>query len=235
MKTPEIAGADGCRSGWVVVRRTGSGPVQAEILPDATTLIRSVTPSHLLLVDVPMGLTEAGPRRADRMARRFLGWPRMTSVFSAPIRPVLEAKNYSDASRVRRDVEDKGMSRQAWGITPKIREMDIAIREFDPGQSMVREGHPEVSFKAWAGNPMRNAKKKPAGRAERERLIAAHFGEDLIQGLWPQLRGRGVAKDDLVDALAMLWSAERLRGGKVQVMPPVPEYDNRGLRMEIVY
>ncbi len=113
MKTPGIAGADGCRSGWVVVRRTGSGPIQAEILPDAATLIRSVVPSHLLLLDVPIGLTKIGPRRADRMARRFLGWPRMTSVFSAPIRPVLEASNYSDASRIRRDVEE---SRQAWGI-----------------------------------------------------------------------------------------------------------------------
>ncbi len=159
----------------------------------------------------------------------------MTSVFSAPIRPVLEATDYSDASRIRQDVENKGMSRQAWGITTKVREMDAAIRELDPGQSMVREGHPEVSFKAWAGNPMQNAKQKPAGRAERERLIAAHLGDDLIPNLWPQLRGRGVAKNDLIDALAMLWSAERLRAGKAQVIPSSPEYDSCGLRMEIVY
>ena len=218
-----------------MVRRIADGPINAEIVPDANTLIRSLVPDHLLLVDVPIGLTEIGPRRADRMARRFLGWPRMTSVFSAPIRPVLEAKNYGDASRIRRNVEGKGMSRQAWGITPKIREMDIAIRELDPGQSMVREGHPEVSFKAWAGHPMRNAKKKPAGRAERERVIAAHFGENLIPSLWPQLRGRGVAKDDLIDALAMLWSAERLLAGKKEVLPPEPHRDKYGLRMEIVY
>ena len=128
----------------------------------------------------------------------------MTSVFSAPIRPVLEAKDYSDASRIRRNVEGKGMSRQAWGITTKIREMDAAIRELDPGQSMVREGHPESSFKAWAGHPMRNAKKKPAGRAEREQLIAALYGEGLIRTLLPRLQGRGVAKDDLIDALGML-------------------------------
>lgn len=235
MKTPGIAGTDGCRSGWVVVRRIAYGPIEAEVVPDAATLIRSVAANHRLLVDVPIGLTEIGPREADRMARRFLGWPRMTSVFSAPIRPVLEAKSYDDASRIRRDVEHKGMSRQAWAITPKIREMDIAIRELDPGQSMVREGHPEVSFKAWAGDPMQNKKKKPAGRAERERLIAGHFGESLVSNLWPQLRGRGVAKDDFIDALAMLWSAERLRAGQEQVIPPEPDHDNYGLRMEIVY
>ena len=217
MKTSGVAGADGCRSGWVVVRRTYIGPIQADILPDATTLIRAVIPSHLVLVNVPIGLTETGPRQTDRMARRFLDWPRMTSVFSAPIRPVLEAKDYSDASRSPRDVEDKGMSRQAWGITPTIRGMDAAIRELDPGQSRVREGHREVSFKTWAGHPVQNAKKKPAGRTEREQLIAAHFGVDLIPSLWPHLRGRGVARDDLIDALAMLWSAERLRAGKAQV------------------
>ena len=33
----------------------------------------------------------------------------------------------------------------------------------------------------------------------------------------------------------MLWSAERLKAGTAQVMPPAPEYDNRGLRMGIVY
>lgn len=229
------AGADGCRAGWVVVRRHGNGPVQAEILPDAATLLRSLVPGNRLLVDVPIGLTDTGARQADKMARQFLRWPRMTSVFSAPIRPVLAAGSPEAASRIRRSVEGKGMSRQAWGIMPKVREMDIAVREIDPEQWMVREGHPEVSFAAWAGHPMQSSKKSSAGREERERLVAAHFGEGLVEGLWPQIRGCGVGKDDLIDALAMLWSAERLEAGKAKVIPKMPERDGYGLRMEIVY
>ena len=230
-----LAGADGCRAGWVVLLRDGSGPVEVSIVRGAVELIESVGADGLLLVDVPVGLPECGARQADRLARQFLGWPRMCSVFSAPIRPVLGASDWAAASAIRREVEGKGMSWQAWGIEPKVREMDEAIQALDGSQSRVREGHPEVSFAAWAGRPMQYTKKRAAGRAEREDLINAHYGDDAVECLWPRIRGQGVARDDLVDAFAMLWSAERLAAGQDEVLPPTPEYDDTGLRMEIVY
>lgn len=229
-----IAGADGCRGGWVIVRRTGDGPVSAAIVPDARRLIGAAG-GGILLVDVPIGLADSGARRADKLARGFLGWPRRCSVFSAPIRPVLRAGNYTEASQIRRAVEGKGMSRQAWGITAKIREVDEAIRELDPAQARVHEGHPEVSFAEWAGQPMHHAKKRPSGREEREQVIESHFPEGCVSHLWSEIRGHGVARDDLIDALAMLWSAERLAAGRSKVMPGEPERDACGLRMEIVY
>ena len=229
-----LAGADGCRAGWVVLRQDGSGPVEVAIVRGAVDLIESVRTDGLLLVDVPVGLPERGARQADRLARQFLGWPRMCSVFSAPIRPVLGAADWAAASRIRRQVEGKGMSRQAWGIEPKVREMDAAVRALDNSQSRVREGHPEVSFAAWAGQPMQYAKKRAAGRTEREALINARYGKDAVESLWPRIRGQGVARDDLVDAFAMLWSAERLAAGQAEVLPTAPEYDATGLRMEIV-
>ncbi len=235
MNTPGIAGADGCRSGWLVVRRVATGPVTAEIFPDGDTLFRALLPEHLLLIDVPIGLQETGPRKADIEARRYLGWPRRTSLFSAPIRPVLHAASWAAASEIRRSVEGKGMSRQAWGITGKIREIDEVIRKHDPGQSKAREGHPEVSFATWAGRPMEFPKKRITGRAERIRLIESHFAQGLVADLWSQIRGKGAAQDDLIDALAMLWSAERLVSGQAGILPTEPEYDRHGLRMEIVY
>lgn len=231
----EIAGADGCRSGWVLVRWSGQGPVEVEIRSDSRALLESVGPDGMLLVDVPIGLPDTGPRQADRLAREFLGWPRMCSVFSAPIRPVLEASDGTEASRIRREVEGKGMARQAWNITGKVREMDAAARALDPDQSRVREAHPEVSFAAWSGGPMTHAKKRSAGQREREALIEARYGEGVVEQLWQKIRGRGVARDDLLDAFAMLWSAERVAEGRAAVMPEQPERDALGLRMEIVY
>ncbi len=113
MTSPNIAGADGCRSGWVVVRRVANGPVTAEIFPDGDSLFRALLPDHLLLIDVPIGLPETSPRKADIEARRYLGWQRKTSIFSAPIRPALHANSWATASKILRSIEGKEMSRQA--------------------------------------------------------------------------------------------------------------------------
>jgi predicted RNase H-like nuclease len=43
-----------------------------------------------------------------------------------------------------------------------------------------------------------------------------------------------VARDDIVDAVALLVCARRIRAGRARVFPSAPERDRRGLRMEIV-
>jgi predicted RNase H-like nuclease len=234
-ETPKIAGADGCRSGWVVAYRNGTGPIDARICQNTREMISQLVPGCILCMDVPIGLSEMGPRQADREARQRLGWPRMTSVFSAPIRPVLECTTWEEASAIRRAVEGKGMSRQAWGITPKVREVDQVVRELDPRQKWIREAHPEVSFATWAGNSMLHNKKSISGRQERRLLIDREFGEGTVARLWDGVRGKGLARDDLIDALAMLWTADRVASGHSGTLPQEAQRDSFGLRMEIVY
>ena len=43
----------------------------------------------------------------------------------------------------------------------------------------------------------------------------------------------GVAIDDLLDAMAILWTADRYATGAAERLPESPEVDERGLRMEI--
>ena len=66
------------------------------------------------------------------------------------------------------------MSQQAWGICPKIKQVDDAIT---PGyQKWVFEVHPEVSF--WALNqcrPMKHNKKTSGGSLERLTLLHSVF------------------------------------------------------------
>ena len=48
-------------------------------------------------------------------------------------------------------------------------------------------------------------------------------------------RPSGCANDDLLDALAVLWTAERYLRNEAQPLPGETERDERGLRMEIWY
>ena len=172
-----LAGVDGCRGGWLcILKDTETGAVTAEVFGSARELFSQEPAPAVLTIDIPIGLPEEGSRRCDAAAREVLG-PRSRSVFPAPIRPALAAVGRTEASRITREVDGRGVSPYAWGIYPKVREVDAALREDAGLQAWVREVHPEVCF--WALNsqePMAHGKKKPEGRRERQELVEAQFG-----------------------------------------------------------
>jgi predicted RNase H-like nuclease len=164
-------------------------------------------------VDIPIGLPEKGARQCETEARQLLGWPRMTSVFSAPLRACLAAGTYLEACEIRFRIEGKRMSRQAFGILPKIREVDDVLATARSLSARVIEVHPEVSFLLMNGAaPMRHRKKSPDCKAERRALLEAQW-PDCIEGMRASLRGQDYVLDDLHDAMAALWSARRWVGG----------------------
>ncbi|MBI2433807.1 MAG: DUF429 domain-containing protein [Candidatus Hydrogenedentes bacterium] len=98
----------------------------------------------------------------------------------------------------------------------------------------MREIHPEVCFWAWNGEkPMANNKKIPAGRAEREGLVRRRYSE-AYDAVRLKLPLDCCANDDILDAFAALWSAERLVEGKALILPSSPPLDSFGLRMEMI-
>jgi predicted RNase H-like nuclease len=183
----------------------------------------------LAAIDIPIGLLD-GPRNCDRMARKLLGPERGCSVFSAPCRAALSAKDYSEACAVSQVRTTRKLSRQSWCICPKIREVGDAI---GPGtQKWAFEVHPEVSF--WAMNnhrPMAHRKKSREGKAERMALLKVVFpeiGEHILR------RPARVGVDDLLDAAAAAWSALRIHDGTANCVCPA-ERDERGLEVTIRY
>jgi predicted RNase H-like nuclease len=189
----------------------------------------------VLAVDMPIGLLERplpGGRSCDREARKVLGRPRASSVFTPPTRPGLAAHDYSDVSRV----NGVGMSKEAFNILPKIREIDEAIAA--PDQKRVFEAHPELAFTALAGAPTRHNKKTAAGRRERVRLLRRIFGRAFQDPVRLRLEHAAaqVAFDDVVDAYVLAHVADRIRRRLAVRLPAAePERDKRGLRMEIWY
>src|SRR5436309_5279497 len=231
-----VAGVDGCHAGWLVVLVDGQGP------PNSSSQVRLCTEFEEILllfpapaaiaVDIPIGLLDRprrGGRVCDQEARRMLG-RRASSVFSPPSRQVLGATCYED-------VRAQGLSIQAYGILPKIREVD---RLMTPElQKVIHEAHPELAFMALAGHPMRFNKKTPRGQRERVRALKRarrHFFQGIrrtfVDGLKAFTR-RQVAPDDVLDACALAYTALRIADGKAQRVPPYPAIDPRGIRMEI--
>lgn len=232
---PIIAGIDGCPSGWLCLTKdTSSGVVQARILADIGELLMFDPLPAVVLIDVPIGMTESGPRSCDLAARAVLKRPRASSVFPAPVRAMLTANTYGEACAIGVQTDGRKPSKQLWNILPKIREVDAFLRSLDAHPGWLREVHPEVSFCLWNGNKaMSHSKKSVAGRAEREALVVARYGAAYADAQSTLPRGK-YRNDDLLDAFAALWSAERVVAGHALTLPGVPPIDSCGLPMEIV-
>jgi len=98
----------------------------------------------------------------------------------------------------------------------------------------VREIHPEISF--WALNnqkPMQYSKKRLIGLKERMKLLVPIFSgiEKIVADA---RKPKEVEPDDILDALVAAWTAGQTVIGKAETLPQNPEFDSKGLRVEIL-
>jgi predicted RNase H-like nuclease len=208
-----------------------------DVLDRFDRLLAAVDADEPVLVDIPIGLREAGPdpRDCDVLARRLLG-PRRSSVFPAPIRAVLECATYDEANAThRRMAAGKGLSRQTFHLMPRIVEVDRALRA-DPARiATVAESHPEVCFRSLAGGvPMTRNKRTAAGSEERLRILGRCIprGVGAVRRAIATLAGRA-ARDDVIDA-AVLAVTAALPAARRETLPSRPERDAHGLPMRMV-
>ena len=225
-----VAGLDGCKAGWVMVTWSGRPDTspQAAIIPDFR--IALATAATHLGVDMPIGFPADTERTCESLARQLLG-PRKSSVFAVPCRQAVYADDYPSGCEINANLTGKKFSKQSYHLFPKMREIDAAITPAD--QARVFEIHPEVSFRAMnADTALEHYKKTPEGAALRTRLLRdAGFPIDRLQHpAWPKSKA---ASDDIIDACACCWSAWRIASNTHITLPPDPEYDARGFRMEI--
>jgi len=230
-------GVDGCRGGWFFFRLHGATHESGLIgnIEDLPWTARSGDP---VLIDMPIGLTSGDPpvRSCDVLARRALG-RRASSVFPAPCRAALGCHDYVQASAVNQAVTGRSLSRQTWGLVPKIRELDRLLLARPEARDRFQECHPELCFFGLAGGrPMRHYKKTAEGLEERlallrERWPAAPAAVDAACRLHAR---KHVGRDDVVDALALAVAAS-LGPTRIATLPDEPDTDAVGLPMRIVY
>jgi len=226
-----VLGVDGCRHGWVCFSMSlQSRKTDVRVIRSFSEVMVYTPKPKSVAVDIPIGLPESGPRECDLTARKLLKKPRSNGVFPAPVRALLEARTFGAACRKSEQIQGKGVTKQTYALIPKIREVDDLITPAH--QLWIREVHPEICF--WAMNnraAMTHKKSSRQGREERLTILRKLF--PAIDARLLELQGK-CKPDDVIDAAAAAWTALRLVNGEAKALSD-PEYDRRGLWMEIVY
>lgn len=228
-----VAGVDGCPFGWIAAVRTpATGEMSVAIADSFSALLGGpLASAALIVVDMPIGLPDLPGRACEREARHAIG-PRRSSVFSSPLRGMLAFETYEDANTYGK-AHGAGLSKQAWAITRKIREIDALLTA--DLQARVVEGHPELAFTRLGGAPCGHPKRKIDGQLERLERLAANDIDARALLRSARVRHpfkRTFADDDLIDACALSLTAEGLQMNKAWRMGDGAR-DARGLLMEI--
>lgn len=236
--TPRCIGIDGCRSGWVGATR--AGVLVAETLAALLDAAGIVAARDIIAIDIPIGLADTGTRPCDAEARRLLAPKRHASVFSTATRHAVESMDHAEASHRNRANNAGGVSAQAFHLFKKIREVDQLLREQSAWHQSIHEVHPEISFAVMNGTadtpqPMAHPKKSGLGAWHRLTRVFEHFDRAHFEAVRAQHTYSQVADDDIADAYATLYSAERIATGKHRCLPAEPPYDRHGLPMRICY
>ncbi|MFS3126928.1 DUF429 domain-containing protein [Nocardioides sp. Bht2] len=208
-------GVDACKKGWVGISSDARGYFGATI----TELVAAAELDGALAVvgvDMPIGLPINTVRQSDALARGLIG-KRASSVFTTPVRAAISAATHAEATAISVSATGKGLSQQAFALSRKILEVDVWARE---AAQAVIEVHPELSFATMQGGPLRHAKSTWSGAENRRRLLR-EAGIVIPDDLG--LAGAMAGVDDVLDAAAAAWTAQRYAVGDAVSHPPVPE------------
>ena len=208
----QVVGVDACSRGrWAVVELDDGRFRSAVVCADFRAVLTTFSRAEAVAVDIPIGLPTASswPRQADVEARTFVGAERSSSVFPTFPREVYEATSHSMAVELARSLVSRGLSIQSYGLGRRILEVESRL------VGRVYEVHPEVSFRELAGRELAS-KKSAAGLAERRNALS-HV--DIVI----PSRLVGAHDDDLLDAAAAAWTADRIARGEARSLPDPPE------------
>lgn len=220
-----VAGADGCRTGWVVCRRAADGTLDIRVVE---ALAEACEGLSILAVDMPIGLTDSPrPGRQCEGEARALLPGKASSVFPTPCRPALEGTTHAQANAISRKL-GVGLNQQTFHLFPKMREVDALLRGQRKLRRVVYEAHPELAFARMnGGKPVLSKKRQPDGFADRHKLLAKHGFRTKVERL------TGAARDDILDAIACCRTATLIAQGKATRLGPGDARDRYGLPMNI--
>lgn len=221
-----VAGIDGYPRGWVAIVLRDGAYEAAFAMPGLAALVARLETARAIGADIPIGLPARGPREADVEARRFVG-PRRSSVFPTLPRAVWEAPDLATARRLNLGISGRSVSAQTFALRERVLEADVVARA-DP---RVREVHPEVSFRALAGQPLAVSKSSWTGISLRRGLLLG-AGIELPEDLG-DAGAAGI--DDVLDAAVVAWSAQRIFTGKAVSLPNRPVVGPDGIGAAIWY
>jgi predicted RNase H-like nuclease len=222
-----IAGVTPCASGWLVasakLHGTTFAPEEPRIIKTFGEVLDQRPTFAVIALNAPVGYADESDesgRACDREARLLLG-PRGSAIRSAPIREILKEGQL---------LSGKGLDAITLSLLPRYREVAAEMAPYR--QRTVFEVHSELSFFQLNGDvPLEFSKQTEDGRQERKTLL-----ENRIPGVDRILEAEleNVPYSHLLDVGAFIWTARRIFARIGMRVPADPEWDDEGLRMEIV-
>lgn len=239
-----FVGVDGCRAGWFAVALTENdsfSTFQSPKISDLWSHFYDGNTYVCMFVDIPIGLIDSKSncksRYCDLEARRILGPIRQSSVFPVPCREAVYAGSYESACDINEKITGKRLTKQTWGIVPKIKEMNDFLTTTASAKENVKEIHPEICFWALAVKPMEYSKKRNEGFIERRKLLQeiCTSTDEIVENTLSNYRRKDVARDDILDALVSSLTVKLSSERGLKSIPKNPEKDSQGLPMQMVY
>lgn len=225
-----IAGVEPCPGGWLVVSARLQGvtafPVDPEVFPTFVDILDYRPAFDVIAIHCHLSFpTEETPggRTCDQQARKLLGFARGGAISSPPSRKLLESGDLNQKAR-------KGLSPIQANMLKRYAEVAAEMQPYR--QRQVFEVHPELSFYQLNDDkPMKHAKESPEGVKERTDLVVARIpgADEVLKAQLP-----GVELRHLLDATADMVTARRIAARAVDRLPEDPEWDDAGVRMELL-
>ena len=228
-----IGGVSPCPAGWLVLPGRIAGVTvvaeEAFVLPTLAEVLDYRPKFDFAGVNIPFGYPEYPNlqyRRCDKEARALLGWPQRVSVHPVPSRAALFAKSRKEALAIEPWLTRNDFRHFRW-----MKEAATEIQPFH-GRSFY-SGSAALSFMHMNGDqPLRSNPHHDDGVSERLSLIREKLPgvDDVVMRMPPD----GAGQVHMLEAAAMLWTARRASGRAVARVPAEPEWDDAGIRVEIV-
>jgi predicted RNase H-like nuclease len=222
-----VAGVKPCATGWLVaaakLHGTTFAPEEPRVLETFIDVLDQRPAFATIALNAPIGYLDTfapGGRTCDREARSLLG-RRGAAIQSAPTRVQIEEES---------DQSIEGLSAVTRKLLPRYREVAAEMAPYR--QRTVYEVSSELSFyQLNEDRPLRWSKRSEGGQRERRELLERKIpgGARIFDAQFPR-----VPKSHLLDVAAFMWTARRIFARAGNRIPQDPQWDEQGLRMEII-
>nr|WP_242865979.1 DUF429 domain-containing protein [Desnuesiella massiliensis] len=233
-------GVDGCKYGYVAVNITENS-FEINVFKNIEEICEKYNDSNTILIDMPIGLPEnTCDIRPETEGRKILS-SRSSCIFTVPCRQTVYEDDYYRANEINRDVLGKGLSKQSFSISSKIKEIDEFLNNAPEYKNRFLESHPEIcfamlNFDGTMAMPIFENKKTEEGMERRLEVLSRYYEKtyEIREVLYSDEKLKGI-KDDIIDALCLAITGMLGYKNGFKTIPQNPMKDSRGLFMQMVY
>jgi predicted RNase H-like nuclease len=239
-KKSGFLGIDGCKGGYVAVYITEEA-FEIKVFENIEELCLTYRNSMVMLIDMPIGLPESVEDIRPEIEARKILKSRASCIFNVPCRQALYETDYLKANEMNKLILGKGLSKQSYGIFPKIRDVDQFLSKHPYFKNRLLESHPEICFSMLncherTPRVIIENKKTIEGFEKRIALLSKYYihTEEVSREIYSNKKFKTI-RDDIIDALCLAVTGKVSNESNLKKIPDNPSMDIKGLYMQMVY